>query len=206
MKKLCFLAIFSLVPASAFAQMPYLEEVKALGSVSGQGMACGASKFDTYEMLARAILLTKAPTPRDLNEAAYTYNEAKANAYVSKQMDGFYQCAEINQRFNSQDIFNITLYADGTLKMPDGKVITPVTPYDANQIYKSDRNVQIKAKAIYEGAPARIADPAQAPKFESIKPQISKPVQLPQPQPITPQAETAVENGDTPIRHIRRRN
>lgn len=206
MKKLCFLVLCSLVPASAFAQMPYIEEVKALGSVSGQGMACGASKFDTYEMLARAIMLTKAPTPRELNEAAYTYNEAKANAYISKQMDGFYQCAEINQRFDSQDIFNITLYADGTLKMPDGKVITPITPYDANQIYKSDRNVQIKAKAIYEGAPSRIADPAQAPKFESVRPQINKPVQTPQTQPVVSQTEAEVEADDTPIGHIRRRN
>ena len=30
---------------SAQAQMPYLDEVKALGAVAGQGMACGASKY-----------------------------------------------------------------------------------------------------------------------------------------------------------------
>lgn len=211
MKKIYLLSFCSLLATPALAQMPYIEEVKALGSVSGQGMACGASKFDTYEMLARAIMLTKAPSPQTLNEAVYQYSESKANAYISKQMDGFYQCPAINERFDAQDIFKITLYADGTLKMPDGKIISPITAYDANQIYKADRNIQIKAKAIYDGAPGRTPNNGSAPKFESVKPNIVKPSQVSAPQPILSQERSAADEAEaaipteTEIGHIRRR-
>lgn len=69
--------------------MPYMEEVKALGAISGQGLACGSTKYDTFELLARAILLTKSPSDKLQNDAIYAYSEAKANAYMSKEMDGF---------------------------------------------------------------------------------------------------------------------
>lgn len=141
-----------LFPTIAGAQMPYMEEVKALGAVSGQGLACGASKFDTFEMLARAILLTKSPSERLQNEAIYAYSEAKANAYMSKEMDGFYECGAINRRFDEQEIFKAVLYGDGTIKMPDGKILTPRKPYDARMIYKKNNKVRENAQAIYNGS------------------------------------------------------
>ena len=152
------------------AQSPYLEEVKALGIISGQGMACSSSKHPTFEMLARAIMLTKAPNEKMLNEAAYIYSDAKANTYLSKQMDGYYQCNTINKRFEAQDIFKITLYADGTLKMPNGQIITPRQPYDASQLYVADKQIEIKAKAIYEGAASRLPDNIDAPTITSVPP------------------------------------
>ena len=172
MKKILFTSIIALhISTFAFAQMPYLEEVKALGIISGQGMACGSSKHPTFEMLARAIILTKAPNQDMLDQAAYIYNEAKANTYLSKQMDGYYQCDLTNQRFDQQDIFKITLYADGTLKMPNGSIITPRQAYDANSLYKADKQIEIKAKAIYDGAPSRLPSNIEAPIINSIKPE-----------------------------------
>ena len=139
-----------LLPTIALAQMSYLDEVRALGAVSGQGLACGASKYDSFELLARAILISKAPSDSFQTQGMYAYNEEKANAYISKQMDGMYNCAEINRRFDNQEIFNATLYADGTIKMPDGKIITPRQPYDASVIYKKDDEQKIRAQAIYD--------------------------------------------------------
>lgn len=136
-----------LVAGPVQAQMPYMEEVKALGAVAGQGLACGSEKYDTFELLARAILISKAPNNKLQADAMYAYNEAKANAYVSKQMDGFYECAGINRRFDRQDIFRATLYRDGTIKMPDGKIITPRQPYDATLIY--NKATEVDADAIY---------------------------------------------------------
>ena len=56
---------------SAQAQMPYLDEVKALGAVAGQGMACGASKYGTFELLARAILISKAQRQNAVGSGLY---------------------------------------------------------------------------------------------------------------------------------------
>lgn len=152
MKKIILVGIICLMSNVSLAQMPYIEEIRALGAISGQGMACGATKYDTFEMLARAILISKSPTDALQGKAMYVYNEEKANAYISKQMDGFYGCEEINRRFNAQDIFKAVLYDDGTIQMPDGTIITPRKAYDANFLYKKDNTRLDKAKAIYNGS------------------------------------------------------
>lgn len=213
MKKAVLLSLYlSLLAAPVCAQMPYIEEVKALGAIAGQGMACGSSKYDTFEMLARAILLTKAPNNKLMNDAIYAYNEEKANAYVSKQMDGFYECPLILQRFDNQEIFNITLYADGTLKMPNGKIITPQTPYDATQIYQKNDETLIKAQKIYDNAVDKKKAANIKPVITSIKPEArpryeqaltgapAAPVAAPAPASAAPKAPAAPN-----IKHISRK-
>jgi hypothetical protein len=205
MKKILPIVVLLLFPWHlARGQVPYLEEVKALGVISGQGMACGSSKHPTFEMLARAIMLTKAPTPQMLNEAAYIYSEEKADTYLSKQMDGYYQCDAIVRRFDNQDIFKINLYADGTLKMPDGQIITPRQPYDASALYKADKQIEIKARAIYEGAPARVPDGTPAPVITSVKPDAPKAVSVS--APATPLSGSGEEYAPAMIKHISRRS
>ena len=44
MKKFVLFMFFCLGIGSANAQMPYIEEVRALGAIAGQGMACGSPK------------------------------------------------------------------------------------------------------------------------------------------------------------------
>ena len=173
MKKFLLLcSVFASFASAVSAQMPYMEEVKALGAVSGQGMACGSSRYTTFEMLARAIMLTKAPDLETMNEAMYAYNQAKANAYMSKQMDGFYECPLIVRRFDNQDIFNTTLYADGSLKMPDGKIIKPVRPYDASLIYDSSAPEIRSAQNIYNNRKKAAPASGQAPlQITSLKPE-----------------------------------
>lgn len=139
--------IFWTVPA--VAQMPYLDEAKALGILAGQGLACGASRYKTFEMLARAIILTKSPSDSQQSNALKAFMEKKADVFIAKQMDKFEDCAEIAERFDAQDIFKITLYADGTLKMPDGQILTPRKPYDAASIYDFHSQDLQQANAIY---------------------------------------------------------
>lgn len=181
---------------SARAQLPYMEEVRALGAISGQGLACGASKYDTFELLARAILLTKSPSDKLQNDAIYAYSEEKANVYMSKEMDGFFECAQINKRFDNQDIFKAVLYADGTIKMPDGKILTPRKPYDASLIYKKNSTNLTKAKAIYNGTDAKI-----------IKVDVKDDVLSGRyTQPQTRKALTAADFKENNVGHLKRRN
>ena len=156
MKKFVLFVFCCSIATIAKAEMPYIDEVKALGAIAGQGMACGSSKYDKFELLARAIMLTKAPSQRQRVDAMYAYNESKANTYFSKEIDGFHNCGEINYRFNNQEIFKATLYRDGTIKMPDGQILTPREPYDATKIYKNTPDAKKKAEAIYDGAKAKI--------------------------------------------------
>lgn len=130
----------------------YMDEVKALGAVAGQGLACGSTRIDTFEMIARVILITKARSNAEQAAGMKAYNEEKANVYISKQLDGFYECAQINRQFDNQDIFNVKIYADGTIQMPDGALYTPRAPYDVTAVSGADENQQKEAQEIYDNA------------------------------------------------------
>ena len=149
MKKIFFILVVLLVATPVKAQMSYEEEARALGIVAGQGLACGSSKYDTFELLARAIILTKSPNDNLRQKALKIFTEEKADVFVTHQLNNFAGCDDVVARFDNQDIFNITLYGDGTLKMPDGQILTPRVPYDATMIYDKKSNVRQRASAIY---------------------------------------------------------
>ena len=206
-KKTALVAGMCLFALSAQAQMPYLEEMKALGIVAGQGLACGASKYDQYEMLARAIMLTKAPSNAMLQKGIYAYTEAKADTYLSKQMDAGYLCGETVQRFDNQDIFSITLYEDGTLKMPDGQIITPKMPYDASQIYHPNKQLDANLKAIYQGSTEKVRKQALQQGQKVSVPNRANANNAYVPQTVASSAPAAVSEPvyESSIKHISRR-
>lgn len=133
----------------------YIEEMKALGTVSGNGLACGASKYETFEMLARALLITKAVSDENQEEGMRAYNTAKADAFLAKISDGMYNCSEINARFNNQKIFKATLYADGTIEMHDSTRFYPRHPYDATLLKDDEKSNREQALKIYNEARQR---------------------------------------------------
>ncbi len=149
MLRLLIIAMLFVVATPAKAQMAYVDEARALGVVAGQGLACGSAKYDTFELLARAIILTKSPSDAMQDKALRVFTEEKADVFVAKQLDNFADCANIVARFDAQDIFKATLYADGTIKMPDGQILTPRQPYDATKIYDKNSNVRQRAAKIY---------------------------------------------------------
>ena len=149
MLRLLIIAMLFVVATPAKAQMAYVDEARALGVVAGQGLACGSAKYDTFELLARAIILTKSPSDAMQDKALRVFTEEKADVFVAKQLDNFADCANIVARFDVQDIFKATLYTDGTIKMPDGQILTPRQPYDATKIYDKNSNVRQRAAKIY---------------------------------------------------------
>ncbi len=128
----------------------YLEDVKSLGYISGEGLACGAKRYPSYEMIARAYLVSSARSDKEQAEGMYEYNAAKARAYMDRRGDGYFNCGEINQRFNNQKIFSATLYKNGTIKLPDGKVVKPRQEYDATLVYDRSEDERSKLNAYYD--------------------------------------------------------
>lgn len=179
----------------------YIEEMRALGTVSGTGMACGAPKYATFEMLARAILVTKAVSDKNQEEGMIAYNTAKADAFLAKQSDGLFNCDELNARFNEQKIFKTTLYADGTIKMYDGKVYYPRHPYDAT-LLKDDENANRQdAVKIYEKSKQKTKGRKQVPVVKNDGAEASLPAAADTPA-AQPERNAAAETG---IGHIRRK-
>lgn len=129
-----FMLAFALANGSS-AQAQYLEDLEALGYVSGEGLACGAKRYKAYELISRAFLVSSAKSDAEQKEGMYKYNEAKAEGYLSKRNSGLLGCDEVRRRFDRQKIFNTKVYRNGTLKMPDGKIIKPRYKYDPNTLY-----------------------------------------------------------------------
>jgi len=127
-----------------FSDTDYIESVQTLGYVSGEGLACGATKYPAYETIARAYMVSSAKTDQEQAQGMLKYNQAKAKAYMSKRESGLYDCASINKRFSEQKILKSKLYKNGTIKLPDGKIIKPRNKYDASLLY--DRTVDEKKK------------------------------------------------------------
>ena len=74
MNKFIFLlSLFMFLSKESLAQISYLEEMEELGTIAGQGLACGSRKHDSFEMYARALMLTKAPSDTQLQRAAKIY-------------------------------------------------------------------------------------------------------------------------------------
>ena len=122
----------------------YIKDVENLGYVSGEGLACGAKKYPSYETIARAYLISSSKSDKEQADGMYAYNNAKAKGYMRRKGSGLIGCEEINARFNQQKILQSKLYKNGTIKLPDGKVIKPRQEYDASLVY--DKTVDERSK------------------------------------------------------------
>lgn len=211
-KIIALFALFLLISNQARAQngstIAYLDEMQALGTVSGTAMACGSPKYETFEMLARAILVTKAISDQMQEKGMRAFNSAKVEAFVSKQKKNLIDCDEINARFDKQKIFKTTLYRDGTIKMYDGKVFRPRHPYDATML-KEDENINREnAMTIYQNNKNKTTS---APRKQMATQTVSQPQNIPAPQPtqaysaqLQPQPTPNIEKSR--VRHISNKN
>lgn len=149
MRNIVILTLIMLLVKPAIAVEDYLDNIKTFGYISGEGLACGATRYQSYEMIARAYLVSAARSDNEQAEGMYQYNLAKAQAYMNKKRNGLFDCAEVNQRFDNQKIFETKLSKNGKIKFPDGKVITPRQEYDVTLVYNRNEDERGKMEAFY---------------------------------------------------------
>lgn len=152
-KYILFLLGFCLYSATSHAakpSVPYLEEMYVLGAVSGQGLACKSKQYHRFELLARAMIVTKATSDEEQREGMERYANGKINSFADVERQQFRNCDAIRQAFESQKIFKNVLYSDGRIQMFDGTMIAPRQPYDAANLYQKDPEAFIKADEAYK--------------------------------------------------------
>ena len=154
MKK--FLSVIALavlccrVGHASYNNPTYEEEMYLLGRVAGQGLACKSQKYHQFELLARALIVSKAANNDLQNKGMIEFNTGKANAFIEAEDNNFADCADILPSFENQQIFKSVLYSDGRIKLADGTIITPRKPYNASKLYVKDREAFIIADAAYK--------------------------------------------------------
>jgi hypothetical protein len=147
--KIYTLLIIALLYANNAVCSDYLKDVENLGYVSGEGLACGAQKYPSYETIARAYMVSSAKSDKEQADGMYMYNKAKVKGYTRKKRSGLIGCDEVNIRFNNQKILQSKLYKNGTIKLPDGKVIKPRKEYDASLLYDKSEDERSKMNSLY---------------------------------------------------------
>lgn len=156
MKKFFLILVAGIIAfsSSVFAadKPTYLEEAAGLGSVAGQGLACRAKKYHKFELIARAILVSKAKNDKMQREGLRVFNDEKVTSFMEIEREKFKNCDETVYTFNRQKIFETTLYRNGKIKMPDGSVIVPRKEYDVSKLYQKDPEAFAKIDAAYKKA------------------------------------------------------
>lgn len=130
MKKFLYMIMISVVVTTqAFAASRTLNginENEQLGMTAGLALACNAGgKLDDYELIASRIIANTAQTDLEQKKAERQYAEAKFRAYKEQKETPQAGCGEILESFSNLPIFKSVVYADGTVKTPDGKVLKP---------------------------------------------------------------------------------
>lgn len=131
MKKIYLVMVFCVLIYSGHVQavsrtMNGITENEQLGMMAGLALACNAGgKLDDYELIASRILSNTSQTDADERKANRVYAEAKFKAYREHKTSPNATCGEILDTFNHLPIFKSTVYADGTVKMPDGRILKP---------------------------------------------------------------------------------
>lgn len=101
-----------------------------LGISSGAALACGVDReqLKNYEMIASRIIANPIKTEKDEEKALEQYAKAKLKAFQEQKQKSLMNCDEVLSRFEKQEIFKSVVYRDGTIKMPNGKVVKPERP------------------------------------------------------------------------------
>lgn len=171
-----FVLLFNTVNAAE--KISYYEEMYLLGTTCGQGLACKSQKYHKFELLARALVVSKAANSQMQQEGMRRYNAGKAEAFMNMEASNFANCDSIRNAFDNQKIFESVLYSDGRIKLYDGTLITPRKPYQASKLYVKDREAFIKADAAYKNSVAiakkNAQNAKQVPLYDASYERLSK--------------------------------
>lgn len=107
-----------------------LSETEQLGISAGVALACkvDSEQLENYEMIASRIISNPLSSEAAEKKALRLYAEAKLKAFKEQKQKGIMNCVDVIERFENQEIFKSVVYRDGTLKMPNGKVVKPKRP------------------------------------------------------------------------------
>lgn len=129
MKKILFLLSLIFFCGTAFGQTVSLEAIRnaeSLGATAGPALACNAGKkLEQFELIASYLIGGQASNSKERKELFEFYAAEKLRTYNLQKKSPPTSCNEVLDSFSKLPIFKATVYKDGRVKMPDGKIITP---------------------------------------------------------------------------------
>ena len=133
MKKLLFVGVLGWISLGVAFETGRtsqgLSELQQLGITAGVAQACGVGeKLKNFELIANRIIANPTATVEEEKKQLKEFAAYKLAAYNEQKRQPALSCQEVVRRFNDLPIFQSIIYADGTIKLPDGRIIKPNRP------------------------------------------------------------------------------
>lgn len=126
MKKYFFLIGLFLTTTNIYAQRTGfgMTNAEQLGTTAGVALACNAgNRLDDFELISGYIIAAENFGESARQKAFKEYASAKLKAYNMQKDIVQTPCDEILNTFYTLPIFASIVYKDGTVKLPDGKIL-----------------------------------------------------------------------------------
>lgn len=150
MKKFLIMMVCLLTASQAMAQnrtLSNMTEAQLLGITAGTALACNAgAKLDDFELIANRYIANQAVSDAAEMQGYREYGQEKLKTYQEQKKDPQLTCGEVLDSFNRLPIFKTVVYADGSIKTPDGKIIKARKPVKALKKDKPKKKTQAKKK------------------------------------------------------------
>lgn len=106
-----------------------LSDAEQLGMMAGLAMACGSDKkLEDFELISSRLIANQSPTEEEELRQSRIYTQAKWDALQRETKEHTVNCKEVLDHFNKLPLFNSIVYADGSVKLPDGIWSKPLRP------------------------------------------------------------------------------
>ena len=133
---ICFFALSFTVTAHA-QTLNGMNDAQQLGSMAGLALACNAGdKLDDFQLIASYILGNTYPLESQRQKAFTQFAAEKLRTYNMQKNHPVEDCNTILKRFYKLPIFEVTIYKDGSVKFPDGKMLRAPTQKDVKAAQK----------------------------------------------------------------------
>lgn len=119
--------IFAINTASA-QTLKGMSDAQQLGSMAGLALACNAgSRLDDFQLISSYIIANANPTEERRQKAFKAFAAEKLRTYNMQKDNPHEDCPAILKHFYNLDIFNCTIFSNGDVKFPDGKILKAPT-------------------------------------------------------------------------------
>lgn len=172
MKKALFL-MFLFLPVICQAQSRTgngLTDAEKLAIMAGAAQACQADqdKLINYEVIVSRILVNPTTSEQEETAVLTAYARKKFQVFNEQKVAPEMDCNEVLRRFDNLEIFKSVVYQDGTVKLPDGKVIKPKRPVvTSNNSKPASQDAKKNVKASPKSP--KISTPAKKPAAPAAK-------------------------------------
>ncbi len=152
MRKIIFTLILCLCASrGANAQtLNGMTDAQQLGAMAGLALACNAgSRLDDFQLIASYIIANENPTESKRHKAFKAFAAEKLRTYNLQKDNPQEDCPAILKRFYNVDIFNCTVFANGDVKFPDGKILKAPTKEQKKKAAAREKRKKSEPKRNY---------------------------------------------------------